>query len=64
LRLCREMRLDFGELDVLRDRHDGRIYVVDVNRTPWGPPRTLGTRGALRAIDLVAEAFHDAFLRR
>ena len=64
LRLCREMRLDFGELDVLRDRRDGRIYVVDVNRTPWGPPRTLGTRGALRAVGLAAEAFHDAFLRR
>lgn len=25
--------LDFGSIDVLRDRHDGRIYVVDVNKT-------------------------------
>jgi hypothetical protein len=64
LALCRAMALDFGELDVLRDRHDGRIYVVDVNRTPWGPPRTLGTRGALRALALLSEAFEAAFLAR
>lgn len=29
-----EMRLDWGELDVLRDAADGRIYVVDVSNTP------------------------------
>lgn len=29
--------LEYGELDVLRDRDSGRIYVVDVNRTPYGP---------------------------
>ncbi len=27
------MGLDFGSIDVLRDRHDDRIYVVDVNKT-------------------------------
>jgi glutathione synthase/RimK-type ligase-like ATP-grasp enzyme len=34
---CREMGLDYGELDVLRDNRDGRIYIVDVNNTPAGP---------------------------
>lgn len=29
--------LDYGELDVLRDRTDDQIYVVDCNKTPWGP---------------------------
>jgi hypothetical protein len=62
LALARDMRLDFGELDVLRDRRDGRIHVVDVNITPWGPPRTLGARGALRAVRLLAEAFEASFL--
>lgn len=33
-RFVRAMGLDFGELDVLRDREEGRIYVVDVNNTP------------------------------
>ncbi|MGB3456810.1 MAG: hypothetical protein WBG08_13665 [Litorimonas sp.] len=33
-RFCRAMGLDFGSIDVLRDhRGDGRIYIVDVNKT-------------------------------
>jgi len=34
---CSTMGLDYGELDVLRDNKDGRIYIVDVNNTPSGP---------------------------
>jgi hypothetical protein len=34
---CREMGVDYGELDVLRNADDGRVYVVDVNTTPFGP---------------------------
>ncbi len=37
LEFCRRMGLDFGDLDVLRDRGDGRIYVIDANPTPGGP---------------------------
>jgi hypothetical protein len=29
--------LDWGTLDVLRDRNDGRIYIVDANKTDVGP---------------------------
>lgn len=36
LQLCDRMGLDFGELDVLRADDDGRIYVIDVNKTPAG----------------------------
>src|SRR5262249_19187868 len=36
LALCAIMGLDFGELDVLRSDEDGRIYVIDVNKTPAG----------------------------
>ncbi|UXI70100.1 hypothetical protein [Tahibacter amnicola] len=36
LQLCEHMGLDFGELDVLRDDADGRLYVIDVNKTPAG----------------------------
>ena len=36
LAFCHEMRLDFGELDVLRDDDDGRIYIIDANKTPAG----------------------------
>jgi len=31
------MGLDWGGLDILRDRGDGRIYIVDVNKTDLGP---------------------------
>ena len=37
LMFAREFEMDYGELDVLRDRSDGRIYVVDANKTPSGP---------------------------
>jgi hypothetical protein len=37
LQFCQLMGMDYGELDVLRDRQDGRIYVVDANSTPLPP---------------------------
>jgi len=33
----RAMGLDYGEIDALRDRSDGKLYIVDVNNTPAGP---------------------------
>lgn len=38
VRLAEAMGIEYAEADVLRDK-DGRIYVVDVNTTPWGPPK-------------------------
>lgn len=37
IRFCKAFGLDYGELDVLRDNKDGKIYIVDVNNTPSGP---------------------------
>ena len=31
---CENMGLDYGELDILRDKQDQRIYIVDANNTP------------------------------
>lgn len=53
---CRAMGLDWGGLDILRDK-DGRIYVVDVNKTDMGPPVILPLRDKLVATSLLAEAF-------
>ena len=39
------MGLDWGGMDVLRNKNDGRIYVVDVNKTDMGPPISLSLRG-------------------
>ncbi|PHR57395.1 MAG: hypothetical protein COA47_11970 [Robiginitomaculum sp.] len=61
-RFCREMGLDFGGLDVLRDREDGRIYVVDVNKTDMGPPTSLGFIDQFRALRILAAAFRKFVL--
>lgn len=56
------MGLDIGELDILRDRDNNRIYVVDVNKTVSGPPNHLGIRDTLRAIGLLGRSFQTAIL--
>ncbi len=53
------MNLDFGGLDVLRDRKDGRIYVVDVNKTDMGPPTALPHHDKHMAMNALAKAFRD-----
>lgn len=60
-RFCTAIGLDCGELDVLRDYQDGRIYVVDVNNTPSSPARALTKKDKKRAIELFAKAFHEVF---
>lgn len=53
---CRSLGLDWGGLDVLRDAQDGRIYIVDANKTDMGPPTALPLADKLRATELLAEA--------
>lgn len=36
-----EMGIDYGEFDILRDNNDQRVYIVDANNTPSGPPNGL-----------------------
>lgn len=49
-----------AELDVLRDADDGRIYVVDINPTPWGPPEQLDRTQAQTAIRGMANKLRHA----
>jgi len=53
---CKILKLDYGELDVLRDKKDGRIYVIDVNNTPQGPPSKTSKKDAIYAISEMTEA--------
>lgn len=57
--LSATMRAEFAELDVLRDRQDGRIYCVDLNPTPYGPPAGLGEDARQRALDKVRDAWRS-----
>ena len=52
-----QMGLDFGGMDILRDRIDNRIYIVDVNKTDMGPPTALPRADKLKAIRALAESF-------
>jgi hypothetical protein len=58
------MALDFGGLDVLRNRDDGQIYIVDANKTDMGPPSALSGQGKLKAMRGLADAFADLVDRR
>ena len=53
--------LDYGEIDVLRDRNEGKIYIVDVNNNPAGPPEPISALDGNLAIVRLAEAFENTF---
>jgi hypothetical protein len=57
-----KMKLEYGELDILRDLDDRRIYIVDVNNTPFGPPANISNKQGEEAINILANAFKKAFL--
>ena len=62
-RLTHSMHVDYAELDALRDRHTGQLFVVDVNPTPWGPPAGLGRNEMDEAIQKMAQCLQDQVLR-
>lgn len=60
-KLMERLGVDLAELDLLRDRDDQQLYVVDVNPTPWGPPAGLSKNDRRRAIELMAECYMKLF---
>lgn len=56
LTFCKEMGLDCGGLDVLRDLNSGQIFVVDVNKTDMGPPVPLKTMKKMEALSRLGAA--------
>jgi hypothetical protein len=61
---CRDLGFDCGELDVLRDTDDGKIYIVDANTTPWGPPRNTNAADALMSFKQCGAALVDMCRKR
>lgn len=64
IHFAREMKVDFAEFDLLRHKGNGRIYLVDVNTTPYGPPAYLNSSEYLEAINRLTSAFKKEFLSR
>jgi len=56
---CAAMGLDWGGLDILRDAADGRLYIVDVNKTDMGPPLALPLKEKLAAVKTLGLALRD-----
>ncbi|MBW8814340.1 MAG: hypothetical protein JF588_13010 [Caulobacterales bacterium] len=56
---ARAMGLDWGGLDVLRDRVSGLIYVVDVNKTDMGPPIALPFLDKIAAVARLGRALRQ-----
>jgi hypothetical protein len=63
---CEAMGLDFGKLDIIRDRVDQRLYILDANKTPHYNPVWTGARRAffLHTVEHVVQAFHERFPMR
>lgn len=53
-----EMGIDYGELDILRDK-DNKIYIVDVNSAPWGPPNGLPLKDQKEALVILKKSFKE-----
>jgi len=62
IEFSKSMGLDIGELDILRSRVDGEIYIVDVNRTAHAPPSLQEGITGIRAMHAMAAAFRRQFL--
>ncbi len=63
LKFAKSMNLDYGELDVLKNNENGKIYIVDVNKTPWGPPATISKEKAKYVIEKMSKVFLETLLK-
>lgn len=54
--------MEYGELDVLRDRDSQLIYVVDANNTPFGPPNGLSDADSFHLLELLCNCFEETFI--
>ncbi|ESQ74787.1 hypothetical protein [Asticcacaulis sp. AC402] len=61
---ARAMKLDWGGMDVLRDGADGRLYVVDVNKTDMGPPLALPWLDKVRSLQALSRALKTLLKER
>ncbi len=60
---CEAMGLDFGAVDAMRDKTDGKIYVVDVNKTCM-PVLCLPLRVQMRVLGKIASSLSRLTARR
>ena len=54
---CKQMQLDYCELDILRDNHDMKIYIIDANDTPTVTINGYSKEEMLNSIKIQANCF-------
>lgn len=66
IEFTKKFGLDCGELDVLRDKNDGKIYIVDANKTSGSPrPRKHVTPQEFKEfLGLMSSSFEAQFLSK
>lgn len=62
VRFAREIGLDFGELDTLRDASSGKLYIVDAAKTAFGPPARLNFLQKIHSVNAISRAFKEEFI--
>jgi hypothetical protein len=61
---CLVMQADFCELDVLKDNGTKQWYIIDLNKTPYGPPASLSTKDKNKAVEILSNGFYKNFLNQ
>jgi hypothetical protein len=64
LTFAKRMKLDFGGMDILRHRRDGRLFIVDVNKTDMGPPTALARTDKHIAMKKLSAAFRGFVIEK
>ena len=60
-KFCKEIHLDFGELDIIRNQDDGKVYVLDVNNTPQGPPQHMQAADKKECMQKLSKLFKSSY---
>lgn len=63
IKFCRTIKLDIGELDIIRDNKDKKIYILDVSNTPYGPPNHISNQESFIALGKLAHIFKQTFIK-
>lgn len=61
IRVCNDMKLEYCEIDTIRDYPTGKLYIVDINHCPSGPPNHLSFFSTLSAIKIISKTFDKKF---
>lgn len=61
IEVCNDMNLEYCEIDAIRDYSTGKLYIVDVNHCPSGPPNHLSIFSFLKALKIISKTFDRKF---